>query len=317
MDTFSIQDIQEMLEEFDMCQNSHSEVGQYTSIKALHKIIEGIDVEKKSLVLWATDARFSNDETELKEGYDFVLNIISKFDECLDSRIPAVYKLSNFEETMKHSENYSRISPCDIFKWFYDGVRTPFIMSFSKHIDKVRMWNTEYGHFGEGVCIVLDFSKMIYNNPVIDINSPFPIVYGNRLGNLPAKNQFIATILKEYVDYIKKVITEKNIDRIIEQKLQSLDVLFAFVSSYFKSEKWHYEQEVRMMCTTKEDNSIILKTDKDKGKMYIEVPIPISCIKKVIFGPRVKNDIVERFKTCSHLLELNPDNIFKSNEPLR
>ena len=314
---YNLQDIQESIEESEMSENNQKEFAHYTSIDVLEKLIASSNNSDRCMTFWAFDARSTNDRDELQIGYNFVINHIKEFDSCLDNDVSDIYKLSNYEETLLLSSKYRKIPHAYIKGWLYDGIRTPYIISLSKHIDKNHMWNTMYGNLGKGVCLVFDFSQMNYRNTDISINSPLPVIYDNRLGYLPAINTFIEVIFHEYKYYINQVTQQDNIDKIVELKLQALDVLCAFVSSYYKSEKWHTEQEVRIMCTIKRDNTNCVKCHKESGRSYIEVPVPLACLKRIILGPKVDSCIVEKTKTYAMVLKLNPENIYKSNEPLK
>lgn len=313
----NLQDIQDLVEEIEMSQNNQKEFAHYTSVEVLEKLFASCNSSDKCLIFWAFDARSTNDRDELKMGYDIVINHIKEIEDCLEGKVLDMYRLSNLKKMILHSPKYKNISLDNIKEWFYDGIRTPYIISLSKHIDKNHMWNTEYGNLGKGACLVFDFSKMNYHSSDISINSPLPVVYENRLGYLSIKNTLLRIIMYEYFEYINKVTQQDSIDKIIELEFQTLDVLCAFVSSYYKSEKWHTEQEVRIMCTTKKDNSNCVKYHKERGRAYVEVPIPLSCLKRIILGPRVDLCIVEKIKTYATELGLNPKNIYKSNEPLK
>lgn len=94
-----------------------------------------------------------------------------------------------------------------------------------------------------------------------------------------------------------------------------MEPLYAFVASYFKREKWHNQQEIRIMCTTKNEHPSCVMTDEKKRK-YVEVPVPITCLKQVILGPKVHDSQVESIR--EKLVSFGyPKEVFKSKEPLQ
>lgn len=297
-------------------QQEVSEIAHYTSIKVLHNIIRDVksSEDNSTLILRATSALYTNDKDELKNGYDFLKDTLKKLEN--GSQIPESLRLSSFLDDTKQSEKYRRYTEKKFLNWFYDGVRTPYVISFTRYIDQLHLWQKPYGRTGEGCCLVFDFAKMKYDNADIDINTPLAIVYSNRIGYLETTKTFFSLIFMEYNKYLKNASGVNEKDCILGLKLQTIDVLCGFVSSYFKGEEWHDEQEWRLMCTTKDENSDCIKQD-EKGRPYVEVPIPLKCLNRIVLGSRVKTNIVNEIKRNACILGLSPENIFISKTPLK
>ena len=310
-----IQDIQDIINEMELNQQPINEIAHYTSIVALNSIINGISILETSeayLTLRATYALETDDPDELKEGFEFLIEMLSYIEEGSIDKC----RLTTYMDDVKASDRFNHFSEEEIKRWLFGGKRTPFIISFSRYINKLSMWQTPYAKNGEGVCLVFNFSTMVNKTEFININNPFPITYGKRLGYLNYKNLFYDLIRWEYHVFVKKVKCLSNKDDIISQKLQSLEEMCAFISSYFKRENWSFQQEVRIMCTTIVDNPSCVKSD-EKGRRFVEVPVPISCLKQVILGPKVKDDYVNEIREKLTPYGFSPDNIIKSKEPLQ
>lgn len=310
-----IQDIQDIINEMELNQQPVKEIAHYTSIVALNSIIDGICIPEASeayLTLRATCALKTDDPEELKEGSEFLMEVLSH----LDEDHPDKFKLSNYMMDVKASKTLGHLSEDDIQTWFLGGMRTPYIISFARCINQLSMWLMPYSRYGEGGSLVFDFSLMNYSNAQLVIRPPFPIIYGKRLGHLNQKNEFLNLIWKELMYFCMKVENISDPDEITQYKLQALEVIYAFVSSYFKREEWHSQQEVRMMCTTIADHPSCVKKD-EKGREYVEVPIPITCLKRVILGPKVNDSYVNEIREKLIPFGFSPDDIFKSKEPLQ
>ena len=313
MEKYSLQDIQEIVEESIVSNSNQKEYGHYTSVNALRKILNGYNKGSKCIYLWATDARCSNDEFELQTGFDFLIDYIK----LLDNEINEKYRLSTFWKDIDKSKKYKGIDVQSIVNYFFEGSRTPYIISLSKYIDDLNMWKQIYGHGGEGACIEFCFSSADIIHPDLNITPPTTVAYIGRIGYLGTLNKLQNMVICEYIEYLANVEKISDIDSILKLKIQTLDLICSEVSSYIKSGKWHSEQEVRIVCNTKEEKSGIIKTDECSKKRYIEVPIPISCIKRIILGPKVESSVLEEIKIVSHTIGVKPENVIKSNEPLR
>lgn len=313
MKEHSLQNIQELVEEIVVSNSDQKVFGHYTSTEVVLKVLKGYDTKSNCIFLWATDARHSNDKHELQTGFDYLMNLVK----LLDSEIFEKYRLSTFWKDLANSEKYKDLSAQSIVNYFFEGSRTPYIISLSKYIDDLNMWKQMYGHGGEGVCIELDFFDADIIHPGLCINQPTTVAYIGRLGYLSTLNMLQNRVMYEYIEYIKNVANKSDIDDILKMKIQTLDLICSEVSSYIKDGKWHSEQEVRIVCNTKEDNSELVKIDESLNRKYVEIPIPISCIKRIILGPRVNNNILKEIQTVSYTIGINPEKIIKSNEPLK
>lgn len=310
-----LQEIQDIIIEMELSEKPIKEIAHYTSIDALNSIIDGIQMQESSkayLTLRATSALKTDDPEELQEGSEFLMDILSHLEE--DN--PDKFRLSNYMNDVHNTQSLCHLSADDIRTWFLGGMRTLYIISFSRYIDQLSMWLLPYPKCGEGACLVFDFSLMNYSNDHLTIRPPFPIIYGKRLGYLNLKNGFLDLIWSEYGRYCKNVVSISEPEQITRYKLQALEVVYAFVTSYFKREKWHNQQEIRIMCTTLNDNPSCVMTDA-KNREYVEVPVPITCLKQVILGPNVHDSQVGLIKEKLAPFGFITNDIFKSKEPLR
>ncbi|MDE7457003.1 MAG: DUF2971 domain-containing protein [Prevotella sp.] len=313
MNTFDLYDkIIEFNEAF-VNQQMISEIAHYTSIEALRSIARSVVSCKGEsfLFLRATNALYSNDREELQVGYEFMMDIFRK----LEKGRPEKCQITNYMKEISKSVKYSQYSRNYYLNWFYSESRAPYIISFSRLIDKLLMWKQVYGRGGKGVCLVFDLSTLISNSDSIIVNSPQPIIYGERFGYVEFKNMFIRLIANEYQSFLIQVRNVEILDDIIDLKLQTIDTLCSFVSSYFKSEKWHDEQEVRVMCMVKDEKKYI-KLD-EKNRPYLSVMVPLRCLKKLIIGPTVSNTSIVEIQSYAQNLNLSPENIIVSKEPLK
>lgn len=304
------------IEEMNMNLLKNNLLAHYTSIDVLMHIINSIErsENRNTFVLRATNANQTNDCNELQVGYNFLMEIFSSFENIVN--LPEKMKITNWEKDITESKTFGIYTIEDYIRWFYDGCQKPYIISLSKRIDELDLWIKPYGRNGEGVCLVFDFSLMNYDNLDIDINCPFSIVYGKRLGYWQITSLFIRIIAFEFNCYLNSIAPHLDKEKMIECKLLSIKEICYFVSSYFKSEKWHEEQESRIMCTTKDENTRCVRID-EKSREYVDVPIPISCLKEIIIGPKVSDDIVKIVKSYSGVLNIPSCKIFKSKEPLK
>ena len=307
-----IQDLQDMINEMELNQQPINEIAHYTSMEALKSILEGIRMPGTNIILRATSALKTDDREELQEGYDFLMNMLSYIEDGKTKK----FRLTNYMDDVRSCDKTKHLSEEEIKRWFFSGIRTPYIVCFSRHVNELSIWQKSYGRNGEGACLVFDFSAMVYENELLNINVPFPIIYGERLGYVNFKNMFYDLIRWEYNDFIDKVDRLSNSCEITSQKLQSIEEICGFISSFFKRDKWHDQQEVRIMCTTKEENSSCVK-ENEKGQKYVEVPVPITCLKKVILGPKVNDSYVDEIRERLQLYSFRNEDVFKSREPLQ
>ena len=314
-----LDEVNEFLENQQETSKAITSLAQYTSVDALRSITSNLVYKRNKtyFILRATNALYTNDRDELKHGYDFLITTLQQIEANIDSgsNCPESLYLSNYAKELSFSKKYQDISHEKIMEWFYSGIRTPYFISLTRKVDDLTMWNKSYGRNGEGVCIVLDFSKMEYQNTELIINAPMMIAYTQSVGYYQTTTTLMETIFKAYNSYLRGV---RNIEKedILDLKLQTIESMCAFISSYFKGKQWHDEQEWRIMCTTIKEHATCIKYDNN-DRPYVEVSIPLSCLKKIILGPKVDNSIVHEFKGNARLLGLSPEDVMKSEEPLK
>lgn len=318
-------DIQDMIDITNECSDNMQErnevirsLAQYTSVDALHSITNNL-VRKNNqtyFILRATSALHTNDREELKHGYDFMMDILKQMEERIgnENNRPEHLFLSNYAKELSSSEKHKDESHESILEWFYNSIWTPYVISLTRKFDDLTMWNKAYGRSGEGVCIVFDFTNIEYIDSNLMTNVPMMMAYKDCPGYWQTFNILIIAIQKIYNSYL--YVAQNREANLLDLKLHTLASMCSFVSSYIKGAQWHDEQEWRIMCTTKADNSDCIKYD-ERNRPYVEVLVPLSCLKKIIFGPKVDDDIIKEFQQNAQNIVLSPDNIYKSKTPLK
>ena len=295
----------------------------YTSLNALESLIKAYQEsnDKSSIILRATDVYSTNDKLEMSFGYEYVLELFSELEKELPKEFSDnKYRISRYMEDVIHSKKYKNFTERQFVDWMLKSDSSTFVISLSRHKDNIDMWQ-KYGKNGYGVCLVFDKKALsqIQRPSGLFVQGPLNVIYGNRAGfqNMHILFNYIGR--KEYDDYIEQAQHINDIDNIVELKLKSLDQLCGLCSVFIKDEKWHNEREVRIAITRNyfpNENKPIVKID-EKNRKYIELLIPFSCLKEIIIGSCVKENVIYDI-----LSELGDDNSFikivsRSNTPLQ
>lgn len=298
-----------------------NELGHYTSINVLESIANSIlkTDNNQYVVLRATDAFHTNDRDEIWEGYDYVMKILATIDNLAGDQIKAEYRLSGLFEDMKKSMRFKTYTTNQVKQWLLQEYSTPYVICFTSAIDRTKIWETGYGRNGKGICIVFDLTNVHRVQNGMFIHGPIKVVYNNSIGYANEKFLFEKVILKAYNDYYHDVSFITELDEIIEKKVQAVDQFCSLISSFIKNEEWSHEEEFRIAAIrhnypTSEKCSIRKKED---GMAYVELKIPLSCLKKIIIGPRVDNNEVEKIMSAARSLGLLPKSVVKSKSPLK
>ena len=110
-----------------------------------------------------------------------------------------------------------------------------------------------------------------------------------------------------------------DFDAILNRKIVAMDQVCSLISSFIKSEDWHDECEERMVALRHfipykyTPKPVIQKN----GKSHIEVDIPVSCLKKIIIGPRSDKDNIKKVIEMAELAGLSHNNVAISKKPLK
>ena len=298
-----------------------NELGHYTSIDVLVNIAQAFDKckEGNDIILWATDAFWTNDTKETHYGYDFVMDTFSKLEEALIVPIEDKYRITKYPEDMKKSEKFKGYTIDQVKYWLMHDEATPYVISFTSAIDKTSMWKTSYGRVGKGVCLVFDFQDLSPIQNGMYIYGPIKVIYNNKIGHAKEQTLFMEHIVCIYNDFCNKVASLTNLDDIIEKKIQAIEEVGSLISSFIKNEEWCDEKEYRITAIRHNwptsEECIICK--KENGTPYVEIKLPLSCLKKIIVGPCVDLDEFDRIMKASRLLGISSDNIVKSKSPLK
>ena len=303
--------------------NTTNSIAHYTSIDVLKNIASGVyhNQGEYFINLRATDGSQTNDRGELMLGHDYLMETLYQL-ESINGYNEDKYRLSTYQENIKCLEKYKQYSDEEIgsslSKLFFGGIRKPYIICFTTRIDDLNIWNSSYGNNGKGICLIFNFEKMKFDNPRILVNEPLRVVYGNDPGYLEERTILFKAIDTVYCEYVRTVETMSDEDAILQLKIAQIEVLCSFVSSYFKTEDWREESEVRIVCMLKHEmfNSEICYCEKTR-KGYLNIPIPLSILKQIYIGPCVKTPQIKEIKECAKVLKVAPENVIISNKPLR
>lgn len=223
----------------------------YTTLEGFHCIVNNGTPDK--LRFHATHIRYLNDMSE----YVYYQNLLWK-------------SLKRHRKIVSEEAFNKFISSCDLFS-------DPYILSLSKNDDSLPMWHM-YGNEATGV--VLEFDKEIIENSLLRYNPQNDNV---RLGECKYKETIEETVLNSYITAITKMNEhDKNIFDII--RLYSLDIKDNMV--LHKSPDYKYEKEWRIYSRSR---IIHTKVSKGQIKPYVEITLPISCLKSIKIGPCMPN----------------------------
>jgi hypothetical protein len=298
-----------------------NELGHYTSIDVLVNIAQAFDKckEGNDIILWATDAFWTNDTKETHYGYDFVMDTFSKLEEALIVPIEDKYRITIYPEDMKKSEHFKGYTIDEVKHWLMHEEATPYVISFTSAIDKTSMWKTSYGRVGKGVCLVFDFQDLSPVQNGMFILGPIKVVYNNIIEHAKEVSLFRKYVVCAYNDFCKEVACLTNFDIIIAKKIQVIEQVCNVISSFIKNEEWYDEKEYRITAIRHNipTNEKIVINKREDGTPYVKVKIPVSNLKKIIVGPCVDQDESNRIMKASRLLGISSDNIVKSKSPLK
>ena len=313
--------IEEVFEAQEKNNRDTKEIAHYTTVDAFEKISKTIYTESDQnfINLWFTDVYDTNDKTEMSFGYDFVIDSFSAF-EILNSKEDR-FLITKYEDELKRSDRFKCYTPEQIKYWLIRKEATPYILSLTRKIDDTDMWLKTYGNGGDGVCLVFDFldlKKSRYQEDFL-IHGPFSIIYGNRVGYLEERIMLQEAVGYEYQRFIEDVCRLNDFDSILGRKIMALDQVCSLVSSFIKGEKWHNECEERLAAHRHFlfQSKFPKPINEYNGKKHIEISIPISCLKRIIIGPKTDKKSIAKVKDCAKNLHILPENVIISQEPIK
>lgn len=271
----------------------------YTSTEVLCKLLVHCHQQdnKKSMMFWASSAYAMSDLTEMQNGYDF----LRKF-------------LNNYEENMPEKErlcSYMTSSGDRVFSgnekvFFLSKEKTPFVVSFSMDRDSYQMWEL-YGDKGKGVCLVFDEDIIKEDQDLKNLKINYHAVAYMK-GN-PIKNETwlsLGKMLRNEVrrshsitDLLPNEITKESFKRLF------LSEICPVVSAFIKTGQYSFENEYRILSIAdSEGNNVHFRVGSHGHVIpYIDLPIPLSSLHKVIVGPNLASEL--SVSNLEHMLRAN------------
>lgn len=319
----NLEDIKVSIDEMIDLQIDCKELCHYTPIATLESIVNTFNAsdDKATIVFRATSAFETNDRLEMQLGYGFTLDLFSQFEEHLLPKYDSdKFKISKYMNDVKNSNKFNRYSEDEIVKWMLKGENTPYIISLSRQIDNLDMWQ-KYGCNGYGVCLIFNnvvLGQLIEQSGMF-IHGPLPVIYGERIGHIKMKQKFMRMVHNLYKEYLCKVHPLEDLDEIAELKIRAIDEICSLISVFIKNEDWHIEREYRIAAIRHfyptVDQPIV--KHNEKGKSFFEVKIPINSLTQIIIGPCNNETDIKTIKSFAKTLGLSDENVFKSNKPLQ
>ncbi len=267
-------------------------VCHYTSIESFQNMIANISHQgdEHFLTFWATSAYALNDPSEFMHGYELLK----------DSVLPAIEReIGVREKALKLSHVWKnvagKISAADgtdnLISRIYENHENPFIISFSKQIDFLPMWNA-YSNKGNGVCLCFNNNEYVFKNnepSILNKLHAMEVTYGDVDDGIRCT---IKELYKEYYQ-VYSGISDKQ-----KREIKMMDYLIALIvvfSAYHKHKAYGYEQESRLVEFRPKDKKVHYRFGKNGQFIpYIEVMVKLKYLERVIVGPCADSDSVIR-----------------------
>lgn len=274
----------------------------YTSIEAFDKMLKEMkEAGTSNLKFWASNIHYMNDPHELRFIYDELIKVLPEIEREIGIK---EYPFSAFL-----SINSNQGITVDFIKDIRDNVfnrifKSAFAISFSKKKDYLPMWSL-YGSNGGGLCLEFDYEALHYYYIGSDAKNlakrMFELSYDIKDNNIWSK---ILNFYKYYHDVLYE--QGENVNPIKQCREFTARVLLE-LAPYLKHPTYSYEKEVRLfyhLIIEGDADDIIAKAnvepvDEMFGKYnspevrvrngllvpYVEIDIPLDCIRAVIVGP--------------------------------
>lgn len=273
----------------------------YTSIEAFDKMLKDMkEAGTSNLKFWASNIHYMNDPHELEFIYDELIKVLPEIEREIG--------IKEFPFSSIFSMNSNQGFTIDFLKDIRDNVfnrifKSAFAISFSKKKDYLPMWYL-YGNNGCGLCLEIDYEAL---NKYIGLDAGnlakrmFELSYDIKEKNIWNK---ILYFYKSYHDVLSE--QSENVNPIEQCRVFTARVLLE-LAPFLKHPTYSYEEEVRLfyhVIIEGDADDIIAKGDVEPmngmlGKYnlpevrvrngllvpYVEIDIPLNCIKTVIVGP--------------------------------
>ena len=262
----------------------------YTSLETALKIIEG--VRDGSFIFHASSIFCLNDPTEMKYGYERVMEIFPKIENMLGI-FDDKYRLSKLWEKDKR---FSPVEWQEIYLSMMEKhLEHAFVISLSKNRDSLPMW-TRYGDNGQG--IAFGFDTRIYikqgNELEHDIFST-PCSIDVEYGNISYLNVPSGYVKYEYQNYWKRAKAIKDEDKILDLQLNAISNILIYGSTFVKHQAYADENESRIIKRHERIEDVKFKYN-GIGRIisYVDVALHHKLLKEIIIGPCCDYDMVKR-----------------------
>ena len=277
----------------------------YTNASALLGMFKNCSKENPYITMWATHSLYLNDPTEYEYGKEVCLRLLKSVEE--EYNIPQEERLSE-----RLLDKDSGIKP---FLHLMDvgnsmdansiGNGFPYIISLSKNVDTLPMWNT-YAQRGNGVAIGFDEDKLKEQNKKWS-NKPCYYEFEDK------ENSSVKTLILSIYNKIHQTNYQlKNMDSF--RIMDFIQHIYSEAAAYIKYKAYKEEREVR--CKINIASNILFRESNGLIIPYVEVHIPFNCVKKIIIGPTNDSERMRKSlfmlvnsKGCKHGLEIEESKI--------
>lgn len=264
----------------------------YTRLECFKNMLEGdnLSTGEPCLTFWASSAFNMDDQIEMNFGYPLILSVLDEYEK--KGNITDEQRLSSIlTEIPSHINGPNN-------KFYLTESNTPFVLSFSRNYDSDYMWNI-FADKGRGICLIFDSEEL----------------YG--LAHKWKKSYFldVAYLVESNIDYeiwealVNVIINEankchllmprlKNKDDILPYKKYVMNSICPVISALIKDGDYLKENEVRWI-SIQDARHAKSRVCNGKDKMYIEVKIPLSYLKGIMYSPKFEeiedlNSLIEK-----------------------
>ena len=254
----------------------------YTNIDNLDKIVTTDEDNIPSLVFWATNSKYLNDQNENTLGIAILEKCLAKIEEEL--HVPIKNRLSPYLKEKEQIKNQlNKIAP--------DKAMDGYVLSLSLSEDNLVMWSM-YGNKGDGVALGLDVNMIerLPKNNTVDIKSgkcKYWTSHMLRKIENPSSESYkrMKKLYKELTTrgmweaYLKIHQTRENACKHL------LNYLISCYSTFHKHSEWSTEREYRYMIYSYTRDASFYKSTNGNYIPYIKIYMPLEVLKKIYIGP--------------------------------
>lgn len=254
----------------------------YTNIDNLEKIVTTDEENIPSLVFWATNSKYLNDQYENTLGIVILEKCLATIEDEL--HIPIEDRLSPYLEKKEQIMNQlNQIAP--------DKAMDGYVISLSLSEDNLVMWSM-YGNKGNGVALGLDVNMIerLPKNNTVDIKSgkcKYWTSHMLRKIEDPSSESYkrMKKLYKELTTrgmweaYLKIHQTRENACKHL------LYYLISCYSTFHKHSEWSNEREYRYMIYSYTRDASFYKSTNGNYIPYIKIYMPLEVLKKIYIGP--------------------------------